>query len=201
MMTVTWVGADHEAGARVIAPFREQVVPMLNVVGEFPYAFLQAASDPLAPHGRINCASIPGFLDDLTEEIFDVGLTQAENFPSDHSVVEFAQLGGAVMRVSADATAVPAAMRDARFSYVLGSNTLDPVNIDACRQWVFETDAALEPYRSAGRYVNFLSEDDEDGMREAFGDETYGRLMEIKGKYDPDGLFSYNPNKSATAIS
>jgi hypothetical protein len=201
MMTVTWVGPDLDEGARTIAPFRQKVAPTLDVVGEFPYAFLQAASDPLAPHGRLNAAAMPGFLDDLTEAIFDIGLAQAESFPSDHSVLEFAQMGGAVTRVPADATAVPAAFRDAEFSYVLGSNTLDPSEIESCRQWVFEADAALEPHRRPGRYANFLSEDDSDEMREAFGDEIYDRLMEIKAKYDPDGVFSHNPNNRAAAVS
>jgi hypothetical protein len=201
MMTVTWVGDDLDEGERMIAPFREKVAPTLDVVGPFPYAFLQAASDPLAPHGKLNCAAMPGFLDDLTEEIFDVGLAQAENFPGEYAIVEFAQMGGAVLRVPADATAVPAAFRDARFSYVLGSNTLDEAEIDACRQWVFDADAALEPYRRPGRYVNFMSEDDEDAMREALGEETYARLTEIKAEYDPDGVFSYNPNHRAAAVS
>jgi hypothetical protein len=201
MMTVTWVGEDLEEGARVLAPFREKVAPTLDLVGEFPYAFLQAASDPLAPHGRINCAAVPGFFEDLTEEIFEIGRAHAENFPSKHCVVEYAQVGGAVTRVPADATAVPAAFRDAKFSYVLGSNCLDEADIEPCRQWVFDTDAAFDPHRRPGRYVNFLSEDDEDGMREALGEDTYARLMEIKGKYDPDSVFSYNPNNRAAAVS
>jgi hypothetical protein len=201
MMTATWIGEDLAAGARAIAPLRERVVPLLDLVGEFPYAFLQAASDPLAPRGRINCAAMPGFFDDLTAEIFAVGMAAAERFPGPHCVVEFAQLGGAVGRVAAAATAVPSAFREARFSYVLGSNCLQEGDLEACRQWVFEADAALAPYRLPGRYVNFLSEDDDDGMREAFGAETWGRLMEVKTKYDPDGVFSYNPSRRAAAVS
>ncbi len=201
MMTATWIGEDLEAGARAIAPLREKVSPLLDLVGEFPYAFLQAASDPLAPHGRINCAAMPGFFDDLSGEIFAIGLEHARRFPGPHCVVEFAQLGGAVARVPVAETAVPAAFRRARFSYVLGSNCLEEQDIEPARQWVFDADAALAPYRQGGRYVNFLSEDDEDGMREAFGEDTYARLMEIKAKYDPDAVFSYNPLKRAAAIS
>jgi hypothetical protein len=201
MMTVTWVGEDLEAGERAIAPFRERVAPTLDVVGPFPYAFLQAASDPLAPHGMLNCGAMPGFLDDLTEEIFDAGLALAETFPSDHSIVELAQMGGAVTRVPVEATAAPAAFRDARFSYVVGSNTLDEAEIETCRQWVLDADAALEPYRRPGRYVNFMSEDGEDAMRDALGEDNYARLMEIKATYDPDGVFSYNPNRRTAAIS
>ncbi len=201
MMTATWVGDDHEEAARQIAPLRERVKPMLDVIGAFPYAFLQAASDPLAPHGRINVGVLPGFLDDLTEEIFDIGIAQAESFAGPLGVVEFSQMGGAVSRVPADATAVPASFRDSGYSYIVAQNCLDPADIEACREWTVAADAAFERYRRPGRYVNFFSEDDEDAMREAFGEENYERLMEIKATYDPDAVFSYSPNKRAAAVS
>ena len=61
--------------------------------------------------------------------------------------------------------------------------------------------AAFEPYRRPGRYANFFSEDDEDAMREALGEENYERLMEIKATYDPNAVFSYSPNARAAAVS
>jgi hypothetical protein len=43
--------------------------------------------------------------------------------------------------------------------------------------------------------VNFLDSDD-GGSRlgEAYGDETYRRLAEVKAKYDPDNAFHHNQN-------
>ena len=53
---------------------------------------------------------------------------------------------------------------------------------------------ALEPHR-AGVYVNFLdADDDASRVREAYGDDTYLRLAEIKAKYDPDNVFHNNKN-------
>ena len=53
---------------------------------------------------------------------------------------------------------------------------------------------ALQPHR-AGVYVNFLDADDDTSrVREAYGDDTYLRLAEIKAKYDPDNVFHNNKN-------
>ena len=53
---------------------------------------------------------------------------------------------------------------------------------------------ALQPH-SAGVYVNFLgSDDDTSRVREAYGDDTYQRLAEIKAKYDPENVFHNNKN-------
>jgi hypothetical protein len=43
--------------------------------------------------------------------------------------------------------------------------------------------------------VNFLDCDDDTGrVREAYGDDTYRRLTEVKAKYDPDNAFHNNKN-------
>ena len=43
--------------------------------------------------------------------------------------------------------------------------------------------------------MNFLdSDDDPSRVREAYGDDTYRRLAEVKAKYDPDNLFHNNKN-------
>jgi len=42
-------------------------------------------------------------------------------------------------------------------------------------------------------YVNALSADEENRLREAFG-ANYERLTEIKAKYDPSNVFRVNHN-------
>ena len=54
--------------------------------------------------------------------------------------------------------------------------------------------------------MNFLdSDDDTSRVREAYGDDTYRRLAEVKAKYDPDNVFHNNknirPGKAAEAHS
>jgi FAD/FMN-containing dehydrogenase len=38
------------------------------------------------------------------------------------------------------------------------------------------------------------ADDDPSRVREAYGDQTYRRLAEIKAKYDPDNIFHHNKN-------
>ena len=53
---------------------------------------------------------------------------------------------------------------------------------------------ALQPHR-AGVYVNFLDSDDGSSrVREAYGDDTYRRLAEVKADYDPENVFHNNKN-------
>jgi hypothetical protein len=60
--------------------------------------------------------------------------------------------------------------------------------------WAREFLAALQPH-SAGVYVNFLdSDDDTSRVREAYGDDTYHRLAEVKARYDPENVFHSNKN-------
>jgi FAD/FMN-containing dehydrogenase len=53
---------------------------------------------------------------------------------------------------------------------------------------------ALAPYSTGGVYVNFISDDDADQVRAAYGRATYDRLAQVKAKYDPDNVFHLNQN-------
>ena len=45
-----------------------------------------------------------------------------------------------------------------------------------------------------GEYVNFVGNEGEAGVRAAYPGGTYGRLAEIKRRYDPTNLFRLNQN-------
>ena len=59
--------------------------------------------------------------------------------------------------------------------------------------WVDELAGALG-LDGRGAYVNFLGEEGEAGVREAYPDPTWDRLREIKRTYDPENLFRRNQN-------
>ena len=64
---------------------------------------------------------------------------------------------------------------------------------DAEREWVKDFWTALEPHHTSV-YVNFLMDEGQERVREAYGSEKYDRLQALKRKYDPDNLFRLNQN-------
>ena len=53
--------------------------------------------------------------------------------------------------------------------------------------------SALEPHFTSV-YVNFLMDEGEDRVRQAYGEQKYDRLRTLKRKYDPDNVFRINQN-------
>jgi FAD/FMN-containing dehydrogenase len=63
--------------------------------------------------------------------------------------------------------------------------------------WARETWQALQPYASAGVYVNYLGQEADEGserVRASYGQAKYDRLVALKTKYDPNNLFRMNQN-------
>ena len=52
---------------------------------------------------------------------------------------------------------------------------------------------ALKPHSEPGGYINFMDDDDSGRVSDNYGG-NYGRLLDIKRKYDPDNLFRLNQN-------
>ena len=59
--------------------------------------------------------------------------------------------------------------------------------------WVSSLHEALRG-DGRGAYVNFLSDEGEERVREAYPGATWDRLAAIKERYDPDNLFHRNQN-------
>ncbi len=200
LLTITWMGDDPDEGERHVAPFREKVTPAFEFLGQFPYAAFQAMADPLSPHGRRSYTYAGYFPDRLSDEILEISRRFTEECPSAvWPTVEIYQMGGAVARVPKDAT--PASeFRAAGWYYIAGGSWWDPADDEAGIDWVKRLDAAFEPHRLPGRYINFVSDDDVEAQRESLGEQTFARLTEIKAKYDPGNVFSRNPNKRSAAV-
>jgi FAD/FMN-containing dehydrogenase len=50
----------------------------------------------------------------------------------------------------------------------------------------------MRAFGTGAAYLNFTPETDR--VRDAFGAETYDRLVAVKSRYDPDNLFRMNQN-------
>jgi FAD/FMN-containing dehydrogenase len=99
---------------------------------------------------------------------------------------------GAVTRVGASDTAVP--HREEGWNLLLPSVWTDPADTEANIAWTRGTFAAMRPHFGAGRWLNYLGDDQaEDAVRAAYG-PNYARLREIKARYDPENVFHLNHN-------
>jgi FAD/FMN-containing dehydrogenase len=53
--------------------------------------------------------------------------------------------------------------------------------------------SALEPWHTSV-YTNFLMDEGQERIRDAYGEEKYARLRALKRRYDPDNFFRLNQN-------
>jgi FAD/FMN-containing dehydrogenase len=189
-----------EDGERAVRALREFGTPLVDLVGPTRYVDHQSGIDDTVPHGWHYYWKATN-LDRLSDEVIDIVAAHAYRATSPRSYAAMFHLGGAVARAPRDATAYPG--RDVDHNIVIDAAWL-PEQDDTVRAretaWARGFLDALRPHH-AGVYVNFLdSDDDPSRVREAYGDDTYRRLAEVKAKYDPDNVFHINKNVRPTLL-
>jgi FAD/FMN-containing dehydrogenase len=182
---------DGEVAVRAL---REYGTPLVDLVGPTLYVDHQSGIDDTVPHGWSYYWKGTDLIG-LSDEVIDIVAECAYRPTSPRSYAAMFHLGGAVARVPRDATAHPGRDVDHRISIDAAWLPDQDDSVGAVEKaWARGFLDALQPHR-AGVYVNFLdSDDDTSRVREAYGDDTYQRLAEVKAKYDPENVFHYNKN-------
>jgi FAD/FMN-containing dehydrogenase len=181
-------------GERIVRALRRFGTPLVDLVGPTLYVDHQSGLDDTVPHGWHYYWKATS-LTTLSHEVIDVIAEHAYLARSPRSYALMFHMGGAVARVPRNATAFPG--RDVAHNVIIDAAWL-PDQDDTVGTfesgWARGFLQALQPHH-AGVYVNFLdSDDDTSRVREAYGDDTYVRLTEIKAKYDPANVFHNNKN-------
>jgi len=179
-----------DVGARLIDPLRRFGTPVGEHVGVQPYTAWQQAFDPLLTHGARNYWKSHN-LSRLDDGLIDAAIECVEKLPSPQCEVFFAALGGATARPAPSETAYP--HRDARFVMNVHGRWVDPADDKRCIEWARSFFNASARFTTGGVYVNFLSADDHERVRAAYG-PNYDRLVQVKRRYDPNNLFRVNQN-------
>jgi hypothetical protein len=193
-VTICFNGAVDE-GERVIAPFRAYGTPIVDMVGPVPYTMVQSMLDAGFGPGSHNYWR-SHFLTDLTPDGIDILVDHFSRATTPLCTVLVEDLGGAVARVGRNETAFN--HRDYTYNLAVIGRWVDPAEADATTAWTRGISDAMKPF-AAGVYVNYLSIGEQaDRVRQAYGDEKYARLVEIKNRYDPANRFSYNQNIAPT---
>ncbi len=184
-----------EDGAHAVRALRQFGTPLVDLLAPSPYAAFQGGLDDTVLHGwhyYWKATNLAGLSDDAIAVIAD----HAYAAGSPRSYAAMFHMGGAVARVPHEATAYAA--RNVAHNIVIDAVWLADESDEhaaAERAWARRFLQALQPHRAGGVYVNFLdSDDDSSRVREAYGDQTYRRLADVKARYDPDNAFHHNKN-------
>ena len=179
-----------EEGEKVVRPMKEFGAPMLDLCVPKPFVAHQSMFDPSFPHGRwyyFRSADLA----ELTDDVIDIVAERAPQMTSPLTAFPIFQLGGAIRDVGEDETAFSG--RNAGHTININACTATAAGFDEEREWSRSFWTALRPYHTSV-YVNFLMEEGEDRIRQAYGAARYDRLKALKRKYDPDNFFRLNQN-------
>jgi FAD/FMN-containing dehydrogenase len=193
VVPVVYSGAPNGLD-RAMAPLRALGKPLADTVGPMDYPALQRSgdlSDPRAQGVYLKTGFIPRLAGDLASAIVD-------SFPADPSrmtALFFQMGGGAIARVSPDATAF--SQRDV-FANMLATSAW-PFGQDgaAHMQAIREYWSSLERF-THGFYVNDLELDHNAAAIQANYRANHDRLVAVKNQYDPTNLFRMNANVKPT---
>ncbi|HTS70521.1 MAG TPA: FAD-binding oxidoreductase [Terriglobia bacterium] len=181
---------DPREGEKILAPIRAFGAPLADAVGPVPFLQLQSMFDASYPPGRLHYWK-SGFMNSLPEEAMDVAIEHFAHRPSPLTTIFFEHLHGAASRVPAGATAFAHRFNLYNFSAIgVWENAADN---DVNNKWVRDVWHDARKHLSGGAYVNYLSQEGADRVREAYG-PNYERLAALKKKYDPTNFFRLNQN-------
>jgi hypothetical protein len=107
-------------------------------------------------------------------------------------------MGGAFSRWGEDDSAM--SHRSAPWVININSRWVDPGESAGHIRWTRELWSAVQPFSTGGVYLNFLGDEGDDRVREAYGPAKYDRLVALKNKYDPTNLFRLNQNIRPTVV-
>jgi FAD/FMN-containing dehydrogenase len=174
----------------VLRPLRSFGSPALDLCGPKSFGSHQRMFDPSFEPGwwyYVRACDVAGLSDEVIEAVAEYG----RRIVSPISSIALWQMGGAVARVSEDETAFHG--RSAGFTFNINGNSYTADGFDEERQWARDYWSALAPYHTSV-YVNFLMEEGEERIRQAYGAAKYDRLKALKRRYDPDNVFRFNQN-------
>jgi FAD/FMN-containing dehydrogenase len=186
-----WSGPDPADGERWVTALRAALgPPELDTCAVMPVTALDTiSSDPVDPLGFLGHSELVA---DLTPAAIS---TLVELGPASPLIMlELRRLGGALSGPASQLS--PMGRTDARYSLNSVGVTFTPDMVGPIRDYLARLAAAMRPHTTGGTYLNFL---DLEGatpqrVRAAYTTADWQRLVELKGRWDPDNVFRFNRN-------
>jgi hypothetical protein len=187
--------ADATDVSRVVSLAREiglegLATPIVNMVQPMPYPEIFPPDDP---NYHPVAVARTMFVDAIDGRVAETIVDHLRASTAPMAVAQLRLLGGAMARVPAEATAF--AHRGRRIIVNVAAVYERRDEQAAHTAWVTAFSAALRQ-GDASAYVNFLGDEGEARVHEAYPGATWNRLAAIKRRYDPTNLFRLNQNIS-----
>jgi hypothetical protein len=162
-----------------------------------PIPELQSMFDSLRPPGQ-EWYWKSDFFNPLSREAIQTHSAYGARLPTSVSTMHLYPINGAVHRTRENETAF--AFRNALWAEAIAGVDPDGQDRERIVDWARECWRALHPYSAGGAYINFMMDEEPNRVMETYR-HNYGRLREIKARYDPENLFCVNYNVTPSSES
>ena len=186
---------DPAEGEKLIQPIQEKTETLGQHVGMNPWAGWQAGFDGLVDHGARNYWK-SHHLKDLSDPCIDAIVEFAGRLPSEECEVFIPHMEGAPSRAAEGDTSF--VHRSTPFVLNLHTRWQEVADDDKCMQWARDFHEGTQAF-AQGVYVNFLSQEGEDRIKDAYTGDVWNRLVGVKKKWDPRNFFHMNQNIKPSA--
>src|SRR3989442_13444908 len=175
-------------GARAVARFRALAAPIVDLAKP---SRSPEMSPPEDPNYHPIATGRTLFIDSVDRDVADMIVEHLGATDASMRVAQLRVLGGAMARVPVEATAF--AHRKSRIMVNEAALYERPDQAPVYEPWATRFAAALKQ-GDGGAYVNFLVDEGEARVRDAYPGKTWDRLRSVKARYDPTNLFRINQN-------
>ncbi len=186
---------EAAAGEEAFRPFRDLAklggldAPIADLIQPMTLSGMYGPEDP---DYRPTAVATNLFLDRVDRGTAETIMARLEALPdAPMRVAQLRVLGGAIARVPVDATAY--AHRNSRIMVNLAAFYENEPERLARQAWLEEFASAIRQ-SDRGAYVNFIGDEGESRVHDAYPGPTWDRLAEIKRRYDATNLFRLNQN-------
>ena len=195
-----WVAENQQAGLELIGQLRNAAPPDQEEVGPTAWVDWQSAMDSLFPKGSRGYWKNISF-SRMDDSAIDVLVGFASEVTWSGTGIDIHHMEGALARVPEAETAFP--NRSSKYWLNIYGFWQDPADDERLSAFARKAHGLMQPFGGHGQYVNFLGvetgQNAVDAARQAYGPETYDRLVALKNRFDPDNLFRINHNIPPTA--